>query len=405
MSANLSSKSRTIFILGCMTALSPFTIDMYLPAFPSMAQALHTTVSEISLSLSSYFVGLACGQLFYGPLLDRFGRKRPLYAGLLIYILASIGCLYSNSSESLIAWRFTQAIGGCAAGVAAMAMVRDLFPPHESAKVFSLLILILGTSPLLAPTIGGYLSDSFGWASVFAALILMSGALFLTVLFLLPESHTPDASVRLKVGPILKNYHSILKSAHFYTYAMTGAVAFSGLFVYLAGSTLVFMETYGVSGTVYGWIFAFIAAGLIGTSQVNVVLLNRFSNIQLLSAGLFIQLGIAACFFVGTYFDWLGLWGTVTMFFLFMSCFGVMNANATALSLAPFSKNAGSASALLGFLQMSVGATASMLIGLLNITQVLHIVIILLGTSSLALLVLWLGMKRIQTSPAEPTLT
>src|SRR5271154_3260898 len=143
-----------IIILGALSTISPFAIDMYLPAFPEIATAFNTTTARISLSIASYFAGTAAGQLFYGPLLDRFGRKLPLYAGLVLFIAASIACLCSRSVEWLVAMRFVQALGGCAAQVAAMAMVRDFFPAHETAKIISLLILILSVSPLLAPSVG-----------------------------------------------------------------------------------------------------------------------------------------------------------------------------------------------------------------------------------------------------------
>ncbi|WP_207796083.1 MFS transporter, partial [Leptospira ellisii] len=151
-----------IFILGILTALSPFSIDMYLPAFPEIAEDLKTPASEVALSLSGYFIGLALGQILYGPLLDRFGRKKPLYYGIALYVLASVGCFFSSTINELIIFRFLQAIGGCAANVASVAMVRDLFSIKESSKVFSLLVLILGASPLLAPTIGGYVSSTLG---------------------------------------------------------------------------------------------------------------------------------------------------------------------------------------------------------------------------------------------------
>src|SRR5271154_4545107 len=178
-----------ILILGALSTISPFAIDMYLPAFPGIAAALHTSTAKVSLSISSYFVGLAVGQLFYGPLLDRFGRKLPLYAGLTLFIVASLLCLPSRTVGWLEAMRFLQAPGGCAAQVASMAMVRDFFPVQETARIISLLILILGVSPLLAPTGGGYVSQHLGWQWVF--IILASFAfLNLAVLFwYLPEGH------------------------------------------------------------------------------------------------------------------------------------------------------------------------------------------------------------------------
>src|SRR3954463_16533957 len=157
------NKSVLILILGAMTALTPFAIDMYLPSFQTIAKDFGTTVSQVSLSLSSYFVGISFGQLFYGSLLDRYGRKPPLFVGLAIFILASLLCLQAHDAHSLITWRLIQGMGGCVAGVGAMTMVRDLFTQVESAKVYSLLILILGASPLFAPTTGSYLAVHFGW--------------------------------------------------------------------------------------------------------------------------------------------------------------------------------------------------------------------------------------------------
>jgi len=159
-----------IIILGALSTISPFAIDMYLPAFPEIATALHTSTARISLSIASYFAGLAAGQLFYGPLLDRFGRKLPLYAGLILFVAASLLCLCSRTVEWLIAMRFVQALGGCAAQVAAMAMVRDFFPAHETAKIISLLILILSVSPLFAPSVGVSVAVHLGWQWVFIVL-------------------------------------------------------------------------------------------------------------------------------------------------------------------------------------------------------------------------------------------
>ncbi len=393
--AKPNDRAVTIWILGAMTALSPFTIDMYLPAFQSIANEFSTSVAQVSLSLSSYFIGLSLGQLIYGPLSDRFGRKKPLYLGLTIYFIAAIMCMKSTNSEMLIGWRLIQALGGCAAGVTSMAMVRDLFTTKESAKVFSLLILILGVSPLLAPTAGGYLSVAFGWQSIFLVLAIMSTLLLLTVKFKLTESHQPDKSVELKLGPIFKRYFSILRNPLFYTYSLSSAVAFAGLFVYLAGSPIIFMQTFAVSAQVYGWIFAVIAAGLIGSSQLNVVLLKRFSNQQLLFFGLAGQVGIAFIFLLGTYLSWYSLYGTVVMLFLFLACFGITNPNGSALALSPFSKSAGSASALIGFLQMGSGAVASMCIGLLKISTMLPIIAIMAMTSSLGLIILFFGTRKI----------
>jgi DHA1 family bicyclomycin/chloramphenicol resistance-like MFS transporter len=392
----LKNRSLIILILGVMTALSPFSIDMYLPAFQTIANQFGTTVAQVSLSVSSYFVGLAAGQLFYGPLLDRFGRKPPLYAGLAIYLLASILCLMAKNTDHLVMCRLLQAIGGCAAGVASMAMVRDLFSLKESAKVYSLLILILGTSPLLAPTIGGALIVNFGWHSVFYALSAYSILLLAAIKFLLPESHAADTSVALRAGPIAKGFFEILKNRQFLTYAFSGAIAFSGLFVYVAGSPIIFLETYKVSAGVYGWIFAIIAAGMILASQVNVFLLKRYSNQQLVTAATLGQVIISSVFVLGLVLHWFNLPETVAMFFLFMCSFGINNPNGGALALEPFSKNAGRASALLGFMQMSIGALASSLIGVFQVKETLPVVALIAVNSFIALLILLWGQSRLK---------
>lgn len=396
---NLLNRSHTkvILILGALTALSPFSIDMYLPAFPKIALDFHTTVSDVALSLSAYFIGLATGQLFYGPLLDRFGRKKPLYVGLLIYIFATIACMMTHSTSSLVGWRFVQALGGCGAGVAAFAMVRDLFDPKDSAKVFALLILILGASPLFAPTIGGYLTVSFGWQSAFAALALMALSILFVVIFFLKESHHPDLTQTLKPFPILKNYWIILKDPRFYTYALSGAISFAGLFVYLAASPVIFMEIFKVNEKTYGFIFAMIAAGFVGTSQFNIVLLKKRSNQQVLLGALALQVLTSFVFVIGAVFNWFEMTSTIVVLFLFLAYTGLANPNSAALAMAPFGKNAGSASALLGFLQMSVGAVASVCVSVLRAQALLPIAVVFVGTGCMALAILYFGSRRLNS--------
>lgn len=366
-----------------------------------MAEYFQTDVAQVSITLSSYFIGLASGQLFYGPLMDRFGRKKPLIIGLIIYILASIACGFAKSIEALIVIRVIQAIGGCAASVGAFAMVRDLFEPRESAKILSLLILILGVSPLLAPTVGGYLSIYLGWQSVFAALAIGSSVLLFIVMKYLPESHHADKSHVLRPLPILKNYLSILREPQFYTYAIAGAVGFSGLFVYLAASPTIFMEVFKVSEQLYGWIFAFVAMGMVGTSQLNVILLKKYSNEQILMGALCLLTLTASTFFICAYNDWYNVYGVVITMFIYLSSIGLSNPNAAALAMAPFAKKAGSAAAMLGFLQMAIGSLASVMVGVLKAQQLAPIGGIFVGTSILALLILFLGGRRIESGAVE----
>src|ERR1700710_370359 len=170
-----------ILILGELNTITPFSIDMYLPAFPKIAGDFHTEIEKVALSVSTYFLGYSLGQIIYGPLLDRFGRKPPLYVGLILYIIATIGCFTTNTIEALWIIRFMQALGGCVASVAAMAMVRDFFPIHKSASIISLLVLILGASPLLAPTVGSFIITTWGWHTVFIALAAIAFLVLLLV--------------------------------------------------------------------------------------------------------------------------------------------------------------------------------------------------------------------------------
>lgn len=385
-----------ILVLGSLTALGPFSIDMYLPGFSAIAKDLNTTVNNVSLSLSSYFIGISAGQLLYGPLLDRFGRKKPLYIGLLVYILASLCCVFVTDIDSFIVLRFIQAVGSCAASVAAMTMVRDLFPVKETPKVFAKLMLVLGLSPMLAPTIGGYVTADFGWHAVFIILTLMGVAILTAVKFALPSNYKPDTSISLKPKPIINNFLMVLKQPQFYTYAFTGAVAFAGLFTYVAGSPMIFMDIYKVDEKTYGWIFALLSVSFIGTSQLNSLLLRKYSSEQLIRVALISQSVISIVFLIGVLNDVFNLYGIIAMFFLFLSCLGLASPNTAGLSLAPFAKNAGSASALMGAVQMILGSVASIAVGIFVKNSMIPITVMLLASSSLALLILTIGKRNIK---------
>ncbi|HLI93951.1 MAG TPA: MFS transporter, partial [Puia sp.] len=200
-----------VLVLGLLTAIGPFSIDMYLPGFEDIAASLGTTTAMVTLSLSSFFIGISVGQLLYGPLLDRYGRKKPLYAGLGLYLVATFVCMQAKDIETLIILRFIQALGACAAQVAAMAMVRDLFGPQDSAKVFSLLLLVLGASPMTAPTAGGYIVALWSWRVVFLVLLILGGLIAVLTIFLLPESYPADRQFSLRPLPILRNFLAVLR--------------------------------------------------------------------------------------------------------------------------------------------------------------------------------------------------
>jgi MFS transporter, DHA1 family, multidrug resistance protein len=359
---NKKTRFLWILILGLLTAIGPFSTDMYLPAFPSIAVDMHTTIAEVSLSLSSYFIGISIGQLIYGPVLDRFGRKKPIYIGLLIFILSTLGCALAHQVQTLVTLRLFQAIGGCAGMVAGRAMVRDVFPVEENARIFSLLMLVIGVSPIVAPTVGGYVSTTIGWQYVFVILAGIALVVLGALHFFLPESRKADKGFSLHPKDIIKTYIEVIKVPQFYTYALTGSLASAGLYAYISGSPFVFMEYFKVDAKHYGMIFAFIAIGLIGSSQLNSFMLRKFRSQQIIRIALFCQSLIGLTLVTGSYYGWIGLGGTIILIFLFLSSQGFTFPNSSALSLAPFERRAGSASALMGGIQMGIGALISAMV-------------------------------------------
>jgi MFS transporter, DHA1 family, multidrug resistance protein len=383
-----------ILILGALNTITPFSIDMYLPAFPTIASDFHTDIEQVALSVSTYFLGYALGQIIYGPLLDRFGRKPPMYVGLILYIIATIGCFSTGSIEALLAMRFVQALGGCVASVAAMAMVRDFFPVEKSASIISLLVLILGASPLLAPTAGSFVIDAWGWPIVFVVLAVITFLITLAVVFFLPEGHAPDKSISLKPGPITKGFVVVLTEPKFYIFALAGTFSFSGLFVYVAHSPAIFMNHFHLTGKMYGAIFAGLSLGFIGSSQLNHVLTKRYRSEQILTAAIIVQLVAATLFLLGAWQQWYGIELVIFFLFIILSCAGIVYPNAAALCMAPFAKNAGTASALLGFIQIGLGGLISAGTGLLPLNAVLAMALITCATVLIAAFILWWGKGK-----------
>ena len=394
------NKFSLILILGSLAALGPFSIDMYLPGFVDIAKDLKTNESSVALSLSAFFIGISAGQLLYGPLLDKFGRKKPLYFGLALYIFSSFLCLLVTDVNQLIVLRFVQAIGSCATAVASIAMVRDLFTVEESPKVFASLMLVIAVSPMLAPTAGGYLISALGWQYVFVFLGLMAILILLASIFKLPESYKPDPNYSLKPKPILNSFFTVLKAPQFSTYALISSITFSGLFAYVSSSPTVFMKIYEVSKTGYGWIFALLSVAFIGSSQLNSLILRWFSSKKIVTWALVAQCIFSIIFLIFALNDWLNLYLTLGFIALFLSCLGFINPNAAALALAPFSKNAGSASALMGALQMGLGALASVMVSLFSEHSVIPMPLVMTVAALIAMVCLLVGRTLIKTEVA-----
>ena len=334
-------------------------------------------------------------------MLERFGRKKPLYVGLVIYLLASIGCAFTVSVNALIAFRFLQALGSCAGMVTSRAMVRDLFEVKDSAKVFSSLMLVVAVSPIIAPTVGGYVTSALGWRYVFLALIVIDIAILVGVYFLLPESKKPDPTHSLKPKSVFKNFTNIIVQPQFYIYALTGAVASSGLYAYISGSPQVFIELFGMNEKQYGWIFAIIAIGIISASQLNSLVLRKHSSEKIIQVALILQSMIGLTLAGIAFFNWSELYSTIALIFLYIACQGFIFPNSSALTLASFGHNAGNASALMGAIQMGIGALASAAVSVFQN----HTALPMTGMMAFCTITaLSIYMMRRKTKPQQPTL-
>jgi DHA1 family bicyclomycin/chloramphenicol resistance-like MFS transporter len=345
-----------VFILATLTAFGPLSIDMYLPAFPQIANDFHTSIVTVQLSLTSFFLGLALGQLFYGPVIDRFGRKPPVYFGLVVYGLASILCAVAPSVEILILGRFLQALGACAGMVVSRAVVRDLYEERDAARVFSLLMLVMGVAPILAPIVGGYITTHWGWHSVFGLLGSISLICLFAVFAVLPETRGPNPLVKLSSA--LQTYGSIAKNRRFIGYTISGALAQAGMFAYITGSPFVFIELFKVPAAHYGWIFGSNAFGLIAASQINVRLLKKTPPEKILRYSFGI-LALASISLVLATVARLGFWGLVIPLFVYIATLGITLPNTAAAALSSEGARAGSASAFLGTMQFTLAAITS----------------------------------------------
>ena len=356
---------RMVLILGALSAFGPLAIDFYLPAFPAMAQAFATDEKHVQATLAAYFLGLSIGQLAYGPVADRFGRRLPLMFGVTLFTLASLACAYAPNLDTLVLARFVQALGGCAGMVLSRAIVSDKCDPVASAKVFSQLMLVMGLAPILAPMLGGVLVNLAGWQSIFLALSLFSAGCLLAVSLGLPES-LPEHIPRQPLSGALRQYLRLLADRVFLGHALTGGIAIAGMFAYIAGSPFVFIKLYGVPAEHYGWLFGINAAGFILVAQVNARLLAKRGPAFLLGRAVWLYL-VAGLVLLGVAaLRPAQLWPLLVPLFICIASLGCIIPNASACAMSGQGARAGSASALMGCVQFSVAAGAAALVGLLH---------------------------------------
>jgi len=394
MSTLQTNRKVTLLILGLLSAIGPFSIDLYLPAFDNIAVDFSTTVEKVQLSLTSFFIGIAFGQLIYGPLLDKYGRKKPLLVGLAIYIVASILCIFTRDINHLIVLRFLQALGSCAGMVGARAMVTDYYNNRESARVFSLLMLVIGISPILAPSIGAFMLNHLDWHFIFLFLAVLSLAIFLGTKFLLPESYAGNKELSLAPKAIVGNFWQVFTNKTFLSYCLIGSIASSGTYAYLAGSSYLMQQYYGLTKGEYGMAFAFVASAMILATQLNRYFLKRWTSAQISKIANIWQAFIGICMILALFMGILTLPVILILMFSFLFGYGFIFPNTSAIALSPINRNlAGSASALLGCIQMALGAFSSGLVSFLHNETAWPMLGVMCGGAILSL-VLHLGIRN-----------
>ncbi len=357
---------RLALILGALIALGPLGIDMYLPGFPAIAADLGATAAEVQGTVAAFLFGMAFGQLAYGPLADRLGRRIPMFIGLGLFAVASLACALSTSIEALTFLRFVQALGGCAGMVITRAIVRDLCDERGAVRMMSALMLAMGAAPILAPMFGSWLLAVADWRAIFWTMVLYAAVLLAVMVFMLPESLPPEGRRRDGPAQVLLVYLSILRDRRFLGRSLAGAMPMGGMFAYIAGSPFVVMELHGVGPTLYGLIFGANAAGLILVSQVNARLVRWRPPVQMLRAALLATAVAGGLVLLGALTDALGLFGILAPLFAYMALLGAVMPISSALAMAPMGRTAGMASALIGTMQFGFGALVGAALGALH---------------------------------------
>ena len=353
-----------LLLMGALTAIGPISIDMYLPAFPEMAANLGATGSQIERTLAAYLIGMAGAQLIYGPLADRFGRKPPLYGALIVYILASAGCALAPTVEFLTVCRVVQAMGGAAGMVISRAVVRDHYGTQEAARALSMLMLVMGIAPILAPLVGAQVLTLAGWRGIFAVITLAGIALLIAVSRIMVESLPHEKQVALSWGHIFRTYWGLIRHRRFVAFALSGGMGSATMFAYIVASPRLFIEYFGVSPQSYGFIFGFNALSLIVGSQVSARLLKKHRPEKLLPWALFAMMSAGLSALALILIGWITMPLIMLCMMSFMFTQGFVGPNSAAMALSDQGRQLGSASAMMGTITMSCGALAGLTVSL-----------------------------------------
>jgi len=370
-----------ILLLGGLTAFGSVSMDMYLPALPSLVKTLHTTPSAAQQTVSIFLIGLAVGQLIYGPVSDRVGRRGPILFGVGVYLLASLGCALAASIGLLIVFRLLQAVGACAGMVIARAVVRDRYEDHEVLHVFSLLTLVMGSAPIIAPLIGGWVLTVGSWRWIFGVQSLFALLITACAFFFLPESRSEATRKRALSERPLASYLALLRAPRLLGLMLNGAFSNVALFAFITAAPELVITHYHVPAADFGWIFGVNVTGMMAAGQINARLARRVPGETLLHAANAAALACASVMVLCAVTGWGGMFGVLIPLWFVMASLGFSQPNASAAAMSVDRERAGATAALLGATMFGVGSLAGVVTSLLDD-----------GTAKPVAIVVWLGL-------------
>jgi len=388
---NLTGSLPLILVLALVTAFDSMAIDMYLPAFTEMAGALNVETGAVQRSLAVFLIGLAVGQVFYGPLADRFGRRAPLIGGVILFTLASTLAAVAQDMTTFMVARVLQGLGGASGLVISRIIVADLYSPREGAKAFSLLMQVMMIAPIAAPPIGGVLLGVFGWRSIFWTLVIIGIIAIILLVRIVPESLAPEARRRSGIGSALRSYGSLLRQGPFTAYTLSGSFTIAGLFAYIGSSAAIFIEHYGLTPSVYSFVFASIALGQVIFGFVNVCLLNIWREREILPFGLALHALFLAVLSGIVLVGWTSIFLVGALFVLALVTLSLVFGNQTAMVMESAPDDSGSASSLFGVIQYVVAGLVGVALGIAHDGTLLPPVLVMLVCASGAFLAWWIG--------------
>jgi MFS transporter, DHA1 family, multidrug resistance protein len=380
----MPSRAEMIAILGLLSSLGPMGVDMYLPSLPTLATVFGATPGQVQWTLTSFLLGFSLGQSIIGPLADRFGRRKPVIFGVLLFALCSAACPFATSIYHLVALRFLQALGSCSGIVTARAIARDVFTPSETRRVFATLVLFVGVLPLIAPLIGGYLLTAFGWQSSFVVMATLAAITLIIVTWRVPETLKPEYILPLSFGRVATVYSILWRDRLFMLTSLANGVAMAGMFAYIAGSPFVFINLYGVPAASFGYYFGMNVIGMVSGSQIAGRILHNANPRTVLQTCATAQVlaGIALIAAAATGFG--GIFGIAPALFVYMFCIGVLMPTASAMALANHPEIAGSASALYGTLQFVFAFMSTGVLSLIGDGSAMPMAMVIAGCGFIA---------------------